>query len=56
MSINLANVAREIGIRYFLISFTDLFGVVRSNWFPPPPFQVCKKMGQVLRALLLIWI
>ena len=29
MSINLANVAREKGIRYFLISFTDLFGVVR---------------------------
>jgi len=34
MSINLANVAREKGIRYFLISFTDLFGVMRSKLVP----------------------
>jgi len=34
MSVNLANVAREKGIRYFLISFTDLFGVVRSKLVP----------------------
>jgi len=34
MSVNLADVAREKGIRYFLISFTDLFGVVRSKLVP----------------------
>ena len=31
MGVNLAEVAQDKGIRYFLISFTDLFGVVRSK-------------------------
>ena len=34
MSKNLADVAKAKGIRYFLISFTDLFGVVRSKLVP----------------------
>ena len=34
MSVNLAEVAQKKGIRYFLISFTDLFGVVRSKLVP----------------------
>ena len=34
MSVNLAETAEEKGIRYFLISFTDLFGVVRSKLVP----------------------
>jgi len=34
MSINLTNVAKERGIKYFLISFVDLFGVLRSKLVP----------------------
>ena len=45
MSINLANVAREKGIRYFLISFTDLFGVVRSKLVPTSAFSDMQQNG-----------
>jgi len=45
MSINLANVAREKGIRYFLISFTDLFGVVRSKLVPAAAISGMQKEG-----------
>jgi len=45
MSINLANVAREKGIRYFLISFTDLFGVVRSKLVPAAAIAGMQKNG-----------
>ncbi len=45
MSINLANVAREKGIRYFLISFTDLFGVVRSKLVPTSSISGMQKDG-----------
>ena len=45
MSINLANVAREKGIRYFLISFTDLFGVVRSKLVPTSAISDMQKDG-----------
>ena len=45
MSINLANVAREKGIRYFLISFTDLFGVVRSKLVPTSAISGMQKNG-----------
>ena len=45
MSINLANVAREKGIRYFLISFTDLFGVVRSKLVPTAAIAGMQKEG-----------
>ena len=34
MTINLADVAKDKGIRYFLISFVDLFGVTRSKLVP----------------------
>lgn len=34
MSTNLTKVAKERGIRYFLISFVDLFGVLRSKLVP----------------------
>ncbi len=34
MSIDLAKVAKEGGIKYFLISFVDLFGVLRSKLVP----------------------
>ena len=45
MSINLENVAREKGIRYFLISFTDLFGVVRSKLVPTSAISGMQKDG-----------
>ncbi|MEO1823437.1 MAG: type III glutamate--ammonia ligase, partial [Candidatus Lambdaproteobacteria bacterium] len=45
MSVNLANVAREKGIRYFLISFTDLFGVVRSKLVPAAAIEGMQKNG-----------
>ena len=45
MTINLANVAREKGIRYFLISFTDLFGVVRSKLVPTSAISGMQKDG-----------
>ena len=34
MAINLANVAKSRGIKYFLISFVDLFGVLRAKLVP----------------------
>ncbi len=34
MPVELAQIAREKGIRYFLISFVDLFGVLRSKLVP----------------------
>ena len=45
MSINLVNVARKKGIRYFLISFTDLFGVVRSKLVPAAAIAGMQKEG-----------
>ncbi len=45
MSINLENVAREKGIRYFLISFTYLFGVVRSKLVPTSAISGMQKDG-----------
>ena len=45
MSKNLADVAKEKGIRYFLISFTDLFGVVRSKLVPASAIGGMQKDG-----------
>ena len=45
MSISLAEKAREKGIRYFLISFTDLFGVVRSKLVPTDAITGMQKNG-----------
>ena len=45
MIINLENVAREKGIRYFLISFPDLFGVVRSKLVPTSAISGMQKDG-----------
>ena len=36
MAIDLAKTAKAKGIKYFLISFTDLFGVMRSKLVPAP--------------------
>ena len=45
MNTNLAAVAKEKGIRYFLISFTDLFGVVRSKLVPAGAIAGMQKDG-----------
>ena len=45
MSKNLEDVAKEKGIRYFLISFTDLFGVVRSKLVPSSAIDGMQKDG-----------
>ena len=45
MGISLAEKAREKGIRYFLISFTDLFGVVRSKLVPTDAITGMQKNG-----------
>ena len=45
MNTNLATVAKEKGIRYFLISFTDLFGVVRSKLVPASAIGGMQKDG-----------
>ena len=45
MSKNLADVAKDKGIRYFLISFTDLFGVVRSKLVPSSAINGMQKDG-----------
>ena len=34
MAVDLAEAARRRKIKYFLISFVDLFGVLRSNLVP----------------------
>ena len=45
MSKNLTDVAKTKGIRYFLISFTDLFGVVRSKLVPASAIGGMQKEG-----------
>ena len=45
MSKNLTDVAKTKGIRYFLISFTDLFGVVRSKLVPASAIGRMQKEG-----------
>lgn len=41
----LSDLARDRGIRYFLISFTDLFGVQRSKLVPAPSIDAMAENG-----------
>ena len=45
MAVNLAKVAKEKGIEYFLISFVDLFGVLRSKLVPTRAIGQIQKDG-----------
>ena len=45
MSIDLAKAAAEKGIKYFLISFTDLFGSQRAKLVPAPAIAGMQKNG-----------
>ena len=42
---NLSQIAKQKKIKYFLISFVDLFGVLRSKLVPSSSHKLrCKKM------------
>ena len=41
----LSEIARERGIRYFLISFTDLFGTQRSKLVPAAAIDTLARNG-----------
>ena len=45
MDINLAEVAKERGIQYFLISYVDLFGVLRAKLVPAAAIAGMQKNG-----------
>lgn len=45
MTIDLAKTAKERGIKYFLISFVDLFGVLRSKLAPARAIKAMRKEG-----------
>jgi glutamine synthetase len=45
MASDLAGAARQNGIKYFLISFTDLFGVQRSKLVPATAINDMAKIG-----------
>jgi glutamate---methylamine ligase len=45
MSIDLANAATERGIKHFLISFVDLFGVMRAKLVPAAAIAQMQKTG-----------
>ena len=45
MPINLSNIAKSKKIKYFLISFVDLFGVLRSKLVPAQAIKEMQKNG-----------
>ena len=48
---NLAQIAKQKKIKYFLISFVDLFGVLRSKLVPAQAISGMQKTVQVLLVL-----
>ena len=48
---NLSQIARSKKIKYFLISFVDLFGVLRSKLVPAQAIAEMQKNGAGLRDL-----
>ena len=55
MTTDLAAFAKEKGVKYFMISFTDLFGGQRAKLVPGGrPLPTCRRRVRVLRALPLI--
>ena len=45
MAKNLSRIAKDQGIRYFLISFVDLFGVLRSKLVPARAIEMMQSDG-----------
>ena len=54
---NLEKFAKDKGVKYFMTSFTDLFGGQASaqNLSRRKRSRTCKKKGQVLQVLQLGW-
>ena len=48
---NLSQIAKQKKIKYFLISFVDLFGVLRSKLVPAQAIVEMQKMVQGLQGL-----
>ena len=51
MATDLAAVAKKDGIKYFLISFVDLFGVLRAKLVPAAAIGDMQKVGRRFRRL-----
>ena len=45
MALDLAEIAKERGIQYFLISYVDLFGVLRAKLVPASAIKGMQKNG-----------
>ena len=52
MAKDLSKIAKQKKIKYFLISFVDLFGVLRSKLVPTEAIKEMQKMEQDLQDLL----
>ena len=50
MTKDLAKIAREKKIKYFLISFVDLFGVLRAKLVPAAAIEAMQRDGAVFAA------
>ena len=53
MPLNLSKIAKTKKIKYFLISFVDFFGVLRSKLVPAQAIADMQKNGAGLRVLQL---
>ena len=51
MSIDLANFAKDKGVKYFMISYTDLLVASAPSWFQRRPLPTCRLKAQALPAL-----
>lgn len=50
MTLDLAAFAKDKGIKYFMISYTDLFGGQRAKLVPAEASPICRRMAPALRA------
>ena len=46
MATDLSAVAKSEGIKYFLVSFVDLFGVLRAKLVPARAIGTCSRKAQ----------
>ena len=51
MTADLAEFAKETDVKYFMVSFTDLFGGQRAKLVPAQAIAECKKMAPDLPDL-----
>ena len=55
MSEELADIAKKRGIKYFLVSFIDLFGVLRSKLVPAGRIHDIQRDGALERKIPTRW-